>query len=39
MHKNLNELSYLTDVEWKTIFFFTGLFRLIDGLAKGCMIR
>ena len=22
MHENLHGLSYLTDVEWKTIFFF-----------------
>src|SRR5262249_17475423 len=25
-------LSYLTDVEWKTIFFFIGLFILVGGL-------
>src|SRR5262245_21966130 len=28
------ELSYLTDVEWKTIFFFIGLFILVGGLVK-----
>ncbi len=28
------ELHYLTDVEWKTIFFFIGLFILIGGLVK-----
>ena len=28
------ELSYLADVEWKTIFFFIGLFILIGGLVK-----
>lgn len=39
MHENLHELSYLTDVEWKTIFlFFIGLFIRIDGLAKVGMI-
>jgi Na+/H+ antiporter NhaD/arsenite permease-like protein len=29
-----DELSYLTDVEWKTIFFFIGLFILVGGLVK-----
>jgi Na+/H+ antiporter NhaD/arsenite permease-like protein len=28
------ELSYLIDVEWKTIFFFIGLFILVGGLVK-----
>ncbi len=28
------ELDYLTDVEWKTIFFFIGLFILVGGLVK-----
>jgi Na+/H+ antiporter NhaD/arsenite permease-like protein len=28
------ELQYLTDVEWKTIFFFIGLFILVGGLVK-----
>jgi Na+/H+ antiporter NhaD/arsenite permease-like protein len=27
-------LDYLTDVEWKTIFFFVGLFILVGGLVK-----
>jgi Na+/H+ antiporter NhaD/arsenite permease-like protein len=29
-----DELSYLADVEWKTIFFFIGLFILVGGLVK-----
>jgi Na+/H+ antiporter NhaD/arsenite permease-like protein len=29
-----DELSYLTEVEWKTIFFFIGLFILVGGLVK-----
>ena len=33
------ELSYLTDVEWKTIFFFIGLFVLVGGLVKVGVIR
>jgi Na+/H+ antiporter NhaD/arsenite permease-like protein len=33
------ELSYLTDVEWKTIFFFIGLFILVGGLVKVGAIR
>ncbi|SPP63089.1 ArsB/NhaD family transporter [Nitrospira lenta] len=33
------ELSYLTDVEWKTIFFFIGLFILVGGLVKVGVIR
>jgi Na+/H+ antiporter NhaD/arsenite permease-like protein len=31
---HVDELSYLTDVEWKTIFFFIGLFILVGGLVK-----
>ena len=37
--KDAEELSYLTDVEWKTIFFFIGLFILIGGLVKVGVIR
>jgi len=37
--KNVEELSYLTDVEWKTIFFFIGLFVLVGGLVKVGAIR
>ncbi len=33
------DLSYLTDVEWKTIFFFIGLFILVGGLVKVGVIR
>jgi Na+/H+ antiporter NhaD/arsenite permease-like protein len=33
------ELSYLTDVEWKTIFFFIGLFILVGGLVKVGVIQ
>jgi Na+/H+ antiporter NhaD/arsenite permease-like protein len=33
------ELEYLTDVEWKTIFFFIGLFILVGGLVKVGAIR
>jgi Na+/H+ antiporter NhaD/arsenite permease-like protein len=29
-----DELSYLAEVEWKTIFFFIGLFILVGGLVK-----
>jgi len=36
---NAEELSYLTDVEWKTIFFFIGLFILVGGLVKVGVIR
>jgi Na+/H+ antiporter NhaD/arsenite permease-like protein len=32
--KNIEDMSYLTDVEWKTIFFFIGLFILVGGLVK-----
>ena len=31
---NSDELSYLADVEWKTIFFFIGLFILVGALVK-----
>lgn len=34
-----DELSYLADVEWKTIFFFIGLFILVGGLVKVGVIR
>jgi len=34
-----DELDYLTDVEWKTIFFFIGLFILVGGLVKVGAIR
>jgi len=37
--KTEDELSYLTDVEWKTIFFFIGLFVLVGGLVKVGVIR
>lgn len=33
------ELTYLADVEWKTIFFFIGLFILVGGLVKVGVIR
>ncbi|MEW6542865.1 MAG: ArsB/NhaD family transporter [Nitrospirota bacterium] len=33
------ELDYLTQVEWKTIFFFIGLFILVGGLVKVGAIR
>ncbi|BFU96663.1 MAG: 46 kDa membrane protein [Nitrospira sp.] len=33
------ELSYLAEVEWKTIFFFIGLFMLVGGLVKVGVIR
>ncbi|MGD9728101.1 MAG: SLC13 family permease [Nitrospiraceae bacterium] len=32
--EDAGELEYLTDVEWKTIFFFIGLFILVGGLVK-----
>ena len=38
-HEDAEELSYLTDVEWKTIFFFIGLFVLVGGLVKVGAIR
>ena len=34
-----DDLTYLTEVEWKTIFFFIGLFILVGGLAKVGVIR
>jgi Na+/H+ antiporter NhaD/arsenite permease-like protein len=37
--KGDEELDYLTDVEWKTIFFFIGLFVLVGGLVKVGAIR
>ena len=33
------ELTYLADVEWKTIFFFIGLFILVGALVKVGVIR
>jgi Na+/H+ antiporter NhaD/arsenite permease-like protein len=33
------EMKYLADVEWKTIFFFIGLFILVGGLVKIGAIR
>jgi Na+/H+ antiporter NhaD/arsenite permease-like protein len=33
------ELDYLADVEWKTIFFFIGLFILVGGLVKVGVMR
>jgi Na+/H+ antiporter NhaD/arsenite permease-like protein len=33
------EMKYLADVEWKTIFFFIGLFILVGGLVKVGAIR
>ncbi|MEX5213659.1 MAG: ArsB/NhaD family transporter [Nitrospiraceae bacterium] len=37
--KGLEDLHYLTDVEWKTIFFFIGLFILVGALVKVGVIR
>jgi len=37
--EDAEELSYLTDVEWETIFFFIGLFILVGGLVKVGVIR
>lgn len=37
--ENAEELTYLADVEWKTIFFFIGLFILVGGLVKVGVIR
>lgn len=34
-----DDLSFLTDIEWKTIFFFIGLFILVGGLVKVGVIR
>jgi Na+/H+ antiporter NhaD/arsenite permease-like protein len=33
-NEEAGELEYLTEVEWKTIFFFIGLFILVGGLVK-----
>jgi Na+/H+ antiporter NhaD/arsenite permease-like protein len=33
------DLDYLADVEWKTIFFFIGLFILVGGLVKVGVMR
>ncbi len=39
-HKeDAEELTYLAEVEWKTIFFFIGLFVLVGGLVKVGVIR
>ena len=38
-HADAEELTYLADVEWKTIFFFIGLFILVGGLVKVGVIR
>lgn len=37
--EDADELTYLADVEWKTIFFFIGLFILVGGLVKVGVIR
>ena len=37
--QDMEDLSYLTDVEWKTIFFFIGLFILVGGLVRVGVIR
>lgn len=37
--QDAEELTYLSDVEWKTIFFFIGLFMLVGGLVKVGVIR
>ncbi|UVT16925.1 MAG: ArsB/NhaD family transporter [Nitrospira sp.] len=37
--EDTEELTYLADVEWKTIFFFIGLFILVGGLVKVGVIR
>jgi len=37
--EDAEELKYLADVEWKTIFFFIGLFILVGGLVKVGVIR
>ncbi len=38
-HEDAEELTYLAEVEWKTIFFFIGLFVLVGGLVKVGVIR
>ncbi|MDF0676294.1 MAG: ArsB/NhaD family transporter [Nitrospira sp.] len=37
--EDAEELTYLAEVEWKTIFFFIGLFILVGGLVKVGIIR
>jgi len=37
--RDADELAYLAEVEWKTIFFFIGLFVLIGGLVKVGVIK
>jgi Na+/H+ antiporter NhaD/arsenite permease-like protein len=37
--EDAGELTYLAEVEWKTIFFFIGLFILVGGLVKVGVIR
>ena len=37
--EDTEELAYLAEVEWKTIFFFIGLFILVGGLVKVGVIR
>jgi Na+/H+ antiporter NhaD/arsenite permease-like protein len=37
--EDVEELTYLAEVEWKTIFFFIGLFILVGGLVKVGVIR
>jgi|SRR5215813_2497936 len=37
--RDSDDLSFLTDIEWKTIFFFIGLFILVGGLVKVGVIR
>ena len=37
--EDTEELTYLAEVEWKTIFFFIGLFILVGGLVKVGVIR
>jgi Na+/H+ antiporter NhaD/arsenite permease-like protein len=39
VRQDAEELSYLAEVEWKTIFFFIGLFILVGGLVKVGAIR
>ncbi len=38
-HEDAEELTYLAEVEWKTIFFFIGLFVLVGGLVKVGVLR
>ncbi len=37
--EDAEDLTYLAEVEWKTIFFFVGLFILVGGLVKVGVIR